>query len=127
MSAGGMMLVFDILVSVRTHKPDGSALDGAAVAQNAATFHARAREVMQLLDVLGARYRATTDDQNSMVFEFSDSSVRMHPILHNAKELNSNISHNLTTYLAHAIKPAGHEEDATHWLQVLASLRFNPN
>lgn len=122
-----MMLIFDILVSVRRERPDGEALTDAAIAQGRQKFHAHGRDIMQLLDVIGVRYRATTEDGNSMVFEFSDNSVRMHPILHNARELNTNVGHNLTTYLTHALATGGQEAEAHRWLQVLASLRFNPN
>ena len=121
------MLVFDIVVSVRTHQPDGAALESAAIAQNRSHFQARARDIMQLLDVIGVRYKATAESGDSLIFEFSDSSVRMHPILYNARELNGNIMHNLTTYLTHSLAVNLHEQDAGHWLQVLASLRFNPN
>ncbi|WP_445682284.1 hypothetical protein [Radicibacter daui] len=121
------MLVFDIVVSVRTHQSDGEILESSVLSQNKANFHVRTKDIMQLLDVIGVRYKATAEGGNSLVFEFADSSVRMHPILYNARELNSNIMHNLTTYLTHSLAVGMHEPAADRWLQVLASLRFNPN
>jgi hypothetical protein len=119
------MLVFDILVSVRAHGDDHQSLDESAIAENRAKFHAHSKQIIQLLDVTGIRYKASAHEGDSMIFEFSDGAMRMHPILQDAKQLNHNIVSNLTTYLTQSMISTGQEKDPGRWFQVFASLRFN--